>query len=146
LSISCSAPSPPRKAPPERIRTFAALPQDRWRPKVALHCGTARLFCIVQTARPAQLKTEQKRLSEKKPRQKDWQGVGEKMDQQGEQRSGWSWWYLLFLIQFIAVLWVPFYNAKEPSLAGIPFFYWYQMLWVIIGAILTAIVYVATDA
>jgi hypothetical protein len=50
------------------------------------------------------------------------------------------------LIQFIAVLWVPFYNTKEPSLYGIPFFYWYQMLWVIIGAILTAIVYVATDA
>jgi hypothetical protein len=68
------------------------------------------------------------------------------MDQQGERRSQWSWWYLLLLIQFIAVLWVPFYNAKEPSLYGIPFFYWYQMLWVIIGAILTAIVYVATDA
>jgi len=68
------------------------------------------------------------------------------MDQQGGRRSEWSWWYLLLLIQFIAVLWVPFYNAKEPSLYGIPFFYWYQMLWVIIGAILTAIVYVATDA
>jgi hypothetical protein len=68
------------------------------------------------------------------------------MDQQGERRSEWSWWYLLLLIQFVAVLWVPFYNAKEPSLYGIPFFYWYQMLWVIIGAILTAIVYVATDA
>ena len=68
------------------------------------------------------------------------------MDQQGERRPEWSWWYLLFLIQFIAVLWVPFYNTKEPSLFGIPFFYWYQMLWVIIGAILTAIVYVATDA
>ena len=68
------------------------------------------------------------------------------MDQRGERRSDWSWWYLLLLIQFIAVLWVPFYNSKEPSLYGIPFFYWYQMLWVIIGAILTAIVYVVTDA
>ena len=27
-----------------------------------------------------------------------------------------------------------------------PFFYWYQLLWVIIGAILTAIVYFATEA
>jgi hypothetical protein len=68
------------------------------------------------------------------------------MDQRSERRADWSWWYLLLLIQFIAVLWVPFYNAKEPSLYGIPFFYWYQMLWVIIGAILTAIVYVVTDA
>lgn len=58
---------------------------------------------------------------------------------------GWSWWYLLFVIQFIAVLWPPFYNSVEPSWAGVPFFYWYQLLWVIIGAILTAIVYFATE-
>jgi hypothetical protein len=42
------------------------------------------------------------------------------------------------------VLWPPFYNRAEPSLAGIPFFYWYQLLWVVLGAILTAIVYFAT--
>jgi hypothetical protein len=68
------------------------------------------------------------------------------MDQHSEKRSGWSWWYLLFIVQFIAVLWPPFYNSAAPSWAGIPFFYWYQMLWVIIGAILTAIVYFATEA
>jgi hypothetical protein len=67
------------------------------------------------------------------------------MDQRSERRSGWSWWYLLFVIQFVAVLWPPFYNAVEPSWIGIPFFYWYQMLWVIGGAILTAIVYFATN-
>jgi len=67
------------------------------------------------------------------------------MDQSNEHHASWSWWYLLFLIQFIAVLWPPFYNRLEPSLAGIPFFYWYQLLWVIIGAILTAIVYFATE-
>jgi hypothetical protein len=61
-----------------------------------------------------------------------------------ENRSGWSWWYLLFAIQFIAVLWPPLYNRVEPSWVGIPFFYWYQLLWVIIGAVLTAIVYFAT--
>ena len=61
------------------------------------------------------------------------------------ERSGWSWWYLLFAIQFVAVLWPPFYNSVEPSWAGIPFFYWYQLLWIIIGAILTAIVYFATE-
>ena len=61
------------------------------------------------------------------------------------RRTGWSWWYLLFIIQFVAVLWPPFYNRVEPSLGGMPFFYWYQLLWVIIGAIFTAIVYFATD-
>ncbi len=63
----------------------------------------------------------------------------------GERRRAWSWWYLLFIIQFVAVLWPPFYNRAEPSLIGMPFFYWYQLLWVIIGAVLTAIVYFATE-
>jgi hypothetical protein len=49
------------------------------------------------------------------------------------------------VIQLLAVVWPPFYNKIEPTFAGIPFFYWYQLLWVIIGAVLTAIVYFATD-
>ena len=53
-------------------------------------------------------------------------------------------WYLLLLIPFIAVLWVPFYNSLDPEIAGVPFFYWYQFLWVIIGAGITAAVYFAT--
>jgi hypothetical protein len=61
------------------------------------------------------------------------------------KRGGWSWWYLLFVAQFIAVLWPPLYNRAEPSLIGLPFFYWYQLLWVIIGAVFTAIVYFATE-
>jgi hypothetical protein len=61
-----------------------------------------------------------------------------------ERRGQWSWWYILFIIQFIAVLWPPFYNKAEPMLIGLPFFYWYQLLWVIVGAGLTAIVYFAT--
>ena len=43
-------------------------------------------------------------------------------------RRGWSWWYLLLLVQFVAVLWPPFYNKADPTLIGIPFFYWYQLL------------------
>lgn len=61
-----------------------------------------------------------------------------------DKRGGWSWWYLLFVVQFIAVLWPPFYNKSAPYLLGIPFFYWYQLLWVIISAVFTAIVYFAT--
>ena len=60
-------------------------------------------------------------------------------------RRGWSWWYLLLLAQFIGVLWPPFYNHVEPTLGGMPFFYWYQLMWIIIGAILTAIVYFLTE-
>ena len=33
-----------------------------------------------------------------------------------------AWARLLLLIPFIAVLWVPFYNSVQPTLAGVPFF------------------------
>jgi len=58
----------------------------------------------------------------------------------------WSWWYVLFVVEAVAVLWPPFYNRVEPEWYGIPFFYWYQLLWVVISAVLTAIVYFATDS
>jgi len=61
-----------------------------------------------------------------------------------QRRSAWSAWYLLFIIEFVAVLWPPFYNKAEPSWIGIPYFYWYQMLWVIISAVITVVVYLAT--
>jgi hypothetical protein len=67
------------------------------------------------------------------------------MNEAQARRGGWSWWYLLFVIQFVAVLWPPFYNKVEPFWSGMPFFYWYQLLWVIIGAVFTAIVYFATE-
>ena len=53
-------------------------------------------------------------------------------------------WYLVFIVPVVASLWIPFYNAIEPAWAGIPFFYWYQFLWIIITALLTAVVYFAT--
>lgn len=65
-------------------------------------------------------------------------------DQRGE-RSSWSWWYLLFLVQFVAVLWPPFYNKSEPALLGMPFFYWYQLAGIVVAALLTAVIYLVTE-
>jgi len=48
------------------------------------------------------------------------------------------------LIPFIALLWPPLYAKDRPELWGWPFFYWYQFLWLILIAILTQIVHVAT--
>ncbi|HWG69265.1 MAG TPA: DUF3311 domain-containing protein [Steroidobacteraceae bacterium] len=62
-----------------------------------------------------------------------------------KRRDGWSWWYLLFVVQFLIILWPPFYNRVDPTVLGIPFFYWFQLLWVIVSAVLTAVVYVATN-
>ena len=52
-----------------------------------------------------------------------------------------AWARLLLIIPFIAVLWVPFYNSAEPMLYGVPFFYWYQLLWIILGAVIIGVVY-----
>jgi hypothetical protein len=53
-------------------------------------------------------------------------------------------WYLLLLPSFVAMLWVSSYNRIEPEWGGIPFFYWYQLLWIPVSAGLTLIVYFAT--
>lgn len=55
-----------------------------------------------------------------------------------------SWVYWLLIIPFVASLWVPFYNSIEPTWQGIPYFYWYQLLWIILGAVITAFVYFMT--
>jgi membrane protein implicated in regulation of membrane protease activity len=46
------------------------------------------------------------------------------------------WWALLLIAPFVALLWVPFYNSIEPTVWGIPFFYWYQFLCVPLTSIL----------
>jgi uncharacterized membrane protein len=44
---------------------------------------------------------------------------------------------------FVAMLWIPSYNKMTPKLLGFPFFYWYQLLWVIITAVLMVIAFQA---
>ena len=51
---------------------------------------------------------------------------------------------LLLIPPFVGMLWVPFYNSVEPSVGGIPFFYWYQAVWILLGAALTTVVYFLT--
>lgn len=53
-------------------------------------------------------------------------------------------WYILLIIPFIGTLWTSSFASVKPVLWGIPFFYWYQFLWIIISAILTFIVYKVT--
>ena len=53
------------------------------------------------------------------------------------------WLRILFVLPFVAMLWVSSYNRLTPELFGFPFFYWYQLLWVIIAAALAGIIYKA---
>ena len=48
---------------------------------------------------------------------------------------------VLLLIATVAPLWVSSYAKATPKLWGFPFFYWYQLLWVFIAALLVSISY-----
>ncbi|MGA0566602.1 DUF3311 domain-containing protein [Rathayibacter sp. KR2-224] len=48
---------------------------------------------------------------------------------------------ILIALAIIMPLLVPLYAFAEPALWGIPFFYWYQLLWVFIAAGLLGIAY-----
>ncbi|GHE96260.1 hypothetical protein GCM10018789_27190 [Streptomyces werraensis] len=48
---------------------------------------------------------------------------------------------LCLLAPFVAMLWVGSYAKTDPVFIGIPFFYWYQMLWVLISTALTMVAY-----
>ncbi|HET8633843.1 MAG TPA: DUF3311 domain-containing protein [Gemmatimonadales bacterium] len=49
---------------------------------------------------------------------------------------------LMFLVVVIVSLWVPLYNRTDPALAGMPFFYWFQIAWIVAGAGAVAVAYV----
>lgn len=53
--------------------------------------------------------------------------------------------HLLLAAPYFAVLWPPFYNRAEPAIAGIPFFYWYQMFWIALGAAVLIPVYLSDE-
>jgi hypothetical protein len=52
---------------------------------------------------------------------------------------------LLLLLPFIGTLWVPLYARLEPTLFGIPFFYWYQIAWIVLGSLLIGAVLLLTQ-
>jgi hypothetical protein len=51
---------------------------------------------------------------------------------------------VLLLVPVVALLWVPSYTRVKPVVLGFPFFYWYQLLWVLIGAACLSVAYVLT--
>ena len=55
-----------------------------------------------------------------------------------------SRWYLLLPVAVVIPLLTPLYNRTSPELGGLPFFYWFQMALVVMGASVTGIVQLAT--
>jgi hypothetical protein len=52
-------------------------------------------------------------------------------------------WNLLLLVPLLMLV-TPWFNAVEPRLFGMPFFYWYQFAWVAVGVVSVAIVNATT--
>lgn len=52
--------------------------------------------------------------------------------------------FVLLILPYIAVLATPVFNRTLPEIAGIPFFYWYQLLWIPLGSVLLFLIYRAT--
>jgi hypothetical protein len=47
---------------------------------------------------------------------------------------------------YVALLIPAFYARETPAVYGIPFFYWYQMVWICVSALLTGFVYLKVRA
>jgi hypothetical protein len=58
-----------------------------------------------------------------------------------QRRASARSWYWLLLLPFIGLLYPPLYAHDSPRIAGIPFFYWYQAVWLVLTAGITAFVY-----
>jgi len=50
-------------------------------------------------------------------------------------------WYWFLLIPYLFLLFPAAYARVDPVLGGFPFFYWYQLAWVVLTALLTTAVY-----
>ena len=52
--------------------------------------------------------------------------------------------YVLLVLPFAGTLIPAIYNHARPALFGMPFFYWYQLAWVLITAALLGVVVLLT--
>lgn len=61
------------------------------------------------------------------------------------RRTGaWILVTILLLVAVLGTLIVPIYTRSAPKLGSFPFFYWYQLLWVPVVALLTTTCYLIT--
>ena len=57
------------------------------------------------------------------------------------ERSDHSHWNWLLLIPLLATLYPPVYNRIKPTLFDIPFFYWYQLVAILLSVVVTLLVF-----
>ncbi len=65
-------------------------------------------------------------------------GAGVPASSTSPDRSPWNW---LLLVPVVIVLVPPVFNHDGPRVAGMPFFYWYQLAAVPVGVLCTVLAY-----
>jgi Protein of unknown function (DUF3311) len=63
---------------------------------------------------------------------------------QPPKSKGFSLWNLLLFLPAVGLAFPGLYARETPELFEVPFFYWYQVAWILLSAIITAVVYRAT--
>jgi len=58
-------------------------------------------------------------------------------------RNPWHW---LLLLPIVFPLFTVIYNRETPKLLGFPFFFWFQLLFPLLAAVVTAFVFVKSRA
>jgi hypothetical protein len=53
---------------------------------------------------------------------------------------------VLLVVAIVGTLWVPIYARSMPKLGDFPFFYWYQLIWLPVVAILSWLCYILLRA
>ena len=61
-------------------------------------------------------------------------------------RSDHARWNWLLLLPIVLPLLTLIYNRETPRIAGFPFFFWFQLLFPLLAAAVTAVVFVRTRA
>lgn len=66
------------------------------------------------------------------------------MDDKPVRRSPRRYAYLLLALPFAGTLAPGLYAHAEPAIGGVPFFYWYQFVWIALTAVVSGAVYALT--
>lgn len=49
-------------------------------------------------------------------------------------------WYALLILPVGAALFPALYNRATPVLFGLPFFYWFQLAWIVVTSVVLALI------
>ena len=64
----------------------------------------------------------------------------------GKSPVTWGAVTVLLAVAIMGTLWVPFYARSMPELGPFPFFYWYQLIWVPLTAVILWVCYLLLKA